>query len=120
MCVSIHLFVGALYVHPYVFLSTQVALLNFSKSYSDYANPAFVRVNDSSMTVAMTTPHDIILTDCQIQTDLVGMVGMHKILYTVKAFRIVYHSFVNNLEMVKSPAIQSIVLTSVAKYHTNH
>ena len=111
---SIHLFVGALYVHPYVFLSTQVALLNFSKSYSDYANPAFVRVNDSSMTVAMTTPHDIILTDCQIQTDLVG------ILYTVKAFRIVYHSFVNKLEMVKSPAIQCIVLTSVAKYHTNH
>ena len=45
-------------------------MINFSKSFSDYANPGFVHVNDSSMIMAMTVPHDIVMADHLIEAQI--------------------------------------------------
>ena len=45
-------------------------MINFSKSFSDYANPGFVHVNNSSMIVAMTVPHDIVMADHFIEAQI--------------------------------------------------
>ena len=49
----------------------QVAVINFSKNYSDYEKPACVNVNNSSLVLSMTVPHDIIMTDSEIKTEVV-------------------------------------------------
>ena len=57
----------------------QVAVINFSKSYANYENPACVSVNNSSLVVGMTTPHDIIMTDRVIETQVVSIVPAHNV-----------------------------------------
>ena len=57
-----HVFIGI--------YSLQVAVLNFSKSFSDYTNPGFVHVDGSGMTLAMTVPHDIVMTDNLIEAHI--------------------------------------------------
>lgn len=52
----------------------QVAVINFSKSYANYENPVCVSVNNSSLVVGMTTPHDIIMTDHVIETQVVSII----------------------------------------------
>ena len=47
-----------------------MAVLNFSKSFSDYANPGFVHVNDSSLIMTMTVPHDIFMADHLIEAHI--------------------------------------------------
>ena len=51
----------------------QVAVINFSKAYSNYHSPVSVSVNNSSLVVGMTTPHDIIMTDRVIETQVVSI-----------------------------------------------
>ena len=59
-----------MYLFVYTHYSLQVAVLNFSKSFSDYTNPGFVHVDDSDMTLAMTVPHDIVMTDNLIEAHI--------------------------------------------------
>ena len=52
-------------------ITMQVAVINFSQTYSDYENPARVNVNNSSNILSMTVPHDIIMTDRLVETKVV-------------------------------------------------
>ena len=49
----------------------KVAVLNFSKAYSDYENPACVNINNA-LVVSMTVPHDILMTENVIETHVVS------------------------------------------------
>ena len=60
------------YSGAFLSIIVQVAVINFSKTYSDYENPVCVNVNNSSLVVGMTTPHDIIMTDRIIETQVVS------------------------------------------------
>ena len=54
-----------------VIIIMQVAVINFSQTYSDYENPARVNVKNSSKILSMTVPHDIIMTDRLVETQVV-------------------------------------------------
>ena len=63
---------SSVYSGAFLSIIVQVAVINFSKTYSDYENPVCVNVNNSSLVVGMTTPHDIIMTDRIIETQVVS------------------------------------------------
>ena len=50
---------------------TKVAVLNFSKTYSDYENPARENINNS-LILSITVPHDILMTEHVIETHVVS------------------------------------------------
>ena len=45
-------------------------MLNFSKAYTDYENPACVNTNNA-LVVSMTVPHNILMTEHMIETHVV-------------------------------------------------
>ena len=67
-------------------------MLNFSKAYSDYENPACVNINNA-LVVSMIVPHDILMTENVIETHVVsGRV-------TIKHSRVKLCSFLISLHL---------------------
>ena len=56
--------------------NTQVGVINFSKSFTDYGNP--IRAHVSTNIVSITAPYDITLNDRMVQIKVVRI-----LLYTV-------------------------------------
>ena len=51
-------------------------MLNFSHSYSDYENPVRVNANSPEKFISMTTPHDILTTDREVEFHLVSSISV--------------------------------------------
>ena len=52
--------------------NTQVGIINFSKSFTDYENPVRVNVLSSEI-VSITAPHDIVLADRMVEIKVVRL-----------------------------------------------
>jgi hypothetical protein len=74
----------------------RVAVINFSEAYSNYQNPVSVGVNNSSLVVGMTTPHDIIMTDRVIETQVDTGEGT-KLIIRKRAVTRFYDDFIDEI-----------------------